>query len=396
MLSFDEALDQVLRAVPRVANERLPVHSALGRVLAEPLVAREPMPAFDHSAMDGYAVRRADLRGEGPWRLPVRGESRTGRPSPTLAQGTTCRIFTGAALPDGADAVVMQEEVVVAEEQACIEARPAAWQHVRRRGDDLDVGAVALDAGARLSPGALGLCAALDRAHVVVARRPNVTILCTGDELRAAGDPPRPNSIPESNGVAIAAQVALAGGAARLSAFVPDDATATARAIREGLAATDLLITIGGVSVGDHDLVRPALEAAGVALEFYKVRIRPGKPLTYGTFGATRVLGLPGNPVSAQVTFALFGVPLLRAMQGDRRAAPRYVKVTLGSPVRQKPGRRGFYRARLEGDRATVHENQSSGAPTSMADADVLIVVPEDSPGFEAGARVDALLLGVP
>ncbi|MBE7478579.1 MAG: molybdopterin molybdotransferase MoeA [Polyangiaceae bacterium] len=394
MLSFDEARERILRDVEPLGTERALLADALGRVLAEALTAAQPMPAFDYSAMDGYAVRSADLSGAGPWSLPVAGESRTGATPPELAAGAACRIFTGAALPLGADAVVMQEDVERDGEQARFESRPAVGSHVRKRGEDLDVGGLGLAAGTRLGPAQIGLAAAMDRAELPVFVRPRVSILCTGDELRAPGSPARPGSIPESNGQALSATLRVLGAAPRLLPYVRDDREATLAAVRDALSGADLLLTVGGVSVGEHDLVRPALEAAGARLDFWKVAIRPGKPLVFGRCGATRILGLPGNPVSAQVTFALFGAPLVRMLAGDRKPVPGFRRARLTQAVRQKAGRMSFVRGTLDGDAVTPLPNQASGAPTSMAWADCLLVVPAESEGFAAGAEVSVLALG--
>jgi molybdopterin molybdotransferase len=394
VLPFEDALDQVLKAARRLPDEPVALDAALGRVLAEPLRAGSPLPRFDYSAMDGYAVRTQDLAGAGPWTLSVVGESRTGRPAPELAAGATCRIFTGAPIPAGADAVVMQENVERDGDAATFAASPPAGDHIRRAGEDLPVGAEALSAGTRLGPFQLGLVAALDVATVRVARRPRVVIVATGDELRPPGSADRPGSIPETNGLVVAALARSAGADVTVAARAADDEAATAALLRQALTAADVLVTIGGVSVGDHDVVRPALEAAGAELSFWKVAIRPGKPLVLGRAGDTAILGLPGNPASAQITFALFGLPLLRALQGDRQpgAAPR--EAVLTEPVKQRPGRRGFYRGVLEGDRVTPLTGQSSGATTSMAWANALIVVPETSSGASAGDRVAVLELG--
>ena len=393
MISYSDALSKVLAVARPMASERVATADAAGRVLAETLRAPEPMPAFDYSAMDGYAVCRADFDGPGPWTVPVRGESKTGAPAPALARGSACRIFTGAPVPAGADAVVMQENVGRDGDTARFESAPAVGQHIRRAGEDLEKGSVAIEAGTRLGPLQVGLVAALDRAHVLVARRPQVTIICTGDELRAPGDPPFEGSIPESNGISLAAMARQVGGDAHIAALSRDDTEATRSAIAGALESSDVVVTIGGVSVGDYDVVRPALEAAGAALDFWKVRIKPGKPLALGTAGRTVVLGVPGNPSSAQVTFALFGAPLLRAMQGDRRASPKWGRAKLAGTIQQKAGRTGFYRATLDGDVATVLTNQASGSATSMAWADALVVVPESSTGVEAGEMVEIVRL---
>jgi len=394
MLSFEDARARILADVEPLGAERLPLIAAVGRVLAETLTAHHPVPAFDYSAMDGYAARSSDFSGDGPWTLPVVGESRTGGSPPVLQPAATCRIFTGAELPAGADCVVMQEDVERKDALAQFAHRPQPGDHVRKRGEDLEVGTPALKAGTRLGAAQLGLIATLDRPHVMVARRPRVAILCTGDELRAPGDPPRPGSIPESNGIALAAMVLAAAGEPSILPFARDDRDGTTAAVKNAVQGSDLLLTVGGVSVGDHDVVRPALEAAGAKLDFWKVKMKPGKPLASGMAGTTRVLGLPGNPVSAQVTFALFGMPLLRKMQGDSRPVPAFRRARLTDPARQKPGRRAFLRGVLEGDRVTPLVNQASGAPTSVAWANCLLVLPEDSEGFDAGTDVEVLALG--
>ncbi len=393
MLRFEEALERVVGDAARIGSERVATAEASGRVLAEDLRAEHPQPATDYSAMDGYAIATASFAGAGPWELPVRGEAKTGEPPPKLLSGSTCRIFTGATLPEGADAVVMQENVERSDDRARFGERPREGANVRRAGEDLKVGELALAEGTRLGPFHIGCVASLDRAHVAVAVRPRVTVVCTGDELRSPGDPPFPGSLPESNGVSIAAAARHAGADARLSPLSRDDEEATRAILADALAASDVVVTVGGVSVGDYDVVKPALEGAGVVLDFWKVAIKPGKPLVVGRAPGARVLGVPGNPVSAQVTFSLFGIPLLRKLQGDARWQPRLHSMTLGADLRQKPGRRGFYRATVEGAVATPLQGQSSGSTLSMARADALVVVPEDSEGAKQGDRVEVLRL---
>lgn len=393
MLRFDEALARVLGAAPSLGTETVPLDRALGRVLAEPVSAASDLPPFDASAMDGYAVATVSLAGATPWTLTVAGESRTGRPAPPLSPGTACRIFTGAEVPAGADAVVMQEDVERAGDTARFSKLPKVGQHIRKAGEDLRRGSLALASGTRLGPYQLGLVAAADLGEVRVSKRPRVAILGTGDELRPPGSPARPASIPESNGVVIAALARGAGANIRVSTTAGDDAVAMRARLVELFEAHDVVVTIGGVSVGDHDVVRPALEAAGAALDFYKVAIKPGKPLTLGRRGATVVLGLPGNPVSAQVTFALFGLPLLRKMQGDARPAPSPRRARLSAAVKQTPGRRGYYAATVDGDSVTPFPSSSSGSTVSLARANALIVVPEESTGCDAGDIVAVLML---
>jgi molybdopterin molybdotransferase len=393
MLDFELARQRILDQVTPLGTELIPVDDADGRVLGEDLVSSVDLPPFDYSAMDGYAVVSADFQGEGPWQMPVAFEQRAGAHGGRLAAGSAARIFTGAALPDGADAVVMQEDTERLGEQVAFRSAARAGAHVRRRGEDLGKHAVALSRGTRLNPFRLGLIAALDRSHVPVAKPPRVALLCTGDELRDAGAAARAGSIPDSNGPSLAALARRAGARVVRLPRTSDDLDATRAALREALASCDVLLTVGGVSVGDHDVVKTALEAEGVGIDFWKVKIKPGKPLAFGRRGDTFVLGLPGNPVSAQLTLCLFGLPLLRALQGDNRATPTPVRVRLATALSQKPGRLGFYRARLEGDIAHVHQNQASGAPTSMAQADVLVMIPDDSSGLEAGSAANALRL---
>jgi molybdopterin molybdotransferase len=275
--------------------------------------------------MDGYALSTTSVRGSGPWALPLHGESRAGAPLVRLEPGTICRIFTGAALPPGADAVLPSEDASEQPGRVEFSAAPKPGQHIRRRGEDLGQGELALEAGVRLGAYHVGVAAGVDRAELLVARRPRVTVVGTGDELRAPGEAGSATSIPESNGLSIAILAESAGASVQLAPRIADDPETLRERLARALEDTDLLVTIGGVSIGRYDLVRPALEAAGAQLDFWRVQIKPGKPLVYGRRGSTRILGLPGNPVSAQLTFALFGLPLLRALQGqrDRRAAVR-------------------------------------------------------------------------
>lgn len=376
-----------------LASELIPSFEADGRVLAEDLVSEVDLPPFDYSAMDGYAVRAADFEGTGPWRLEVSAEQRAGESGQSLEPGTAARIFTGAPLLLGADAVVMQEQVQRDGNLVTFHQAPSPGAHVRRRGEDLAQGAVALERGTRLDPFRVGLISALDRAQVLVTRRPRVQLLCTGDELRDAGSPARPGSIPDSNAPSLAALARRAGAEVKILPRTRDDLSATRASLAQALPACDLLITVGGVSVGDHDVVKQALEAEGVLLDFWKVNIKPGKPLAFGRRGDTFVLGLPGNPVSAQLTLGLFGLPLLRALQGDARALPEVSEVKLGSDLSQKPGRLGFYRARFVDGVARVQSNQASGAPTGLAHADLLVMFPPDVSELRAGSLVSALWL---
>jgi molybdopterin molybdotransferase len=395
MLPFDEALARLLGAAQPLGAERVALEDAAGRVLAEDVRATTALPPFDHSSMDGYAIAARDLAGEGPWELAVVGESAAGGALPDLVPGTACRIFTGARLPSGADAVVMQERVERRGDVAIFRAHARAGDHVRKRGDDLAEGAIAIARGTRLSPGKVALAAALDRPQLAVARRPIVTILCTGDELRSPGELGPAGSIPESNGYFVAAAARAAGAITRVMPFVRDDAEVARRAVADALRGSDVIVTVGGVSVGDRDVMKAALEAAGVVIDFWKVKIKPGKPLAVGRAGSTQVIGLPGNPASASLTFLLFGVPLLRALQGDAMALPPRLRAVMRTTLTREPGREEFLRARLEQTNGElgvrVFTNQASGAVTSFAEADALAVVPADRSRVEEGSQLEVI-----
>lgn len=395
MIRFEEALERLLHGVRPAGAERVGIEDAPGRVLAEDVIAGFDLPAFDHSAMDGYAFAAADFTGPGPWEMPLRGESAAGGALPVLERGTACRIFTGARLPVGSDTVVPQEDVERSAASVRVARAPAAGQWVRRKGADLAQGAVALARGTRMHAGHAALAAGVDRPTLLVARRPLVTVLCTGDELRAPGERGPEGSIPESNGTFVACAGRAAGAIVRVAPFVRDDLGAAERAVREALSGSDLLVTIGGVSVGDRDVMKAALEEAGVELDFWRVAIKPGKPLCVGREGGTTVLGLPGNPASASLTFLLFGVPLLRATQGDREPLPPRWRLPVEGSLKRAAGRMEFLRARIAmsggSARAVLLANQASGAVTSFADADALVVVPAERERVEHGEIMDVI-----
>jgi molybdopterin molybdotransferase len=429
MLEFDAARQRVLDSGSPLPAERVELAQALGRVLREDLATSGPLPPFDYSAMDGYCLATGDLAGAPPYELPVTGESRTGHACPPFTRGAAMRIFTGAKVPAGADCVVIQENTERVEDRVRILNMPRPGEHIRNRGEDLAAGQVALRNGTRLGPFQLGLAAALDRGTLLVSRRPRVVVLATGDELRAPGSTGAAETIPESNSVTVAALSTLAGATVETGLRLGDDLERTTEVLLSAFDRADVVITIGGMSVGDHDLVRPALARAGVELDFWKVAIQPGKPFAFGRKKASRpaeggrqardsrpaeggrqardsppgagspraqegfVLGLPGNPVSAQLTFLLFGLPLLRALQGDRAPLPATFSVELAEPLTRKPGRLGVYRARLEGQRARITGNQSSGATTSLASADVLLFVEAEASELAAGTVLTAIRL---
>jgi molybdopterin molybdotransferase len=391
MLSFEEACERLEAWAKPIEPSRVRLADAAERVLAEDVVAAGPLPPFDYSAMDGYAVVAASVQAGRP--MPVAGESRAGAPPPPLTEGAAMRIFTGAPIPAGADAVIMQERATREAGDVTFEAAPRAGENIRRAGEDVAAGAVVLRKGRLLGPAEMSLLASVDRGAVLAHPAPHVVVVPTGDELREPGSPPRAGSIPESNGLAIRGMAARAGAEARVARATRDDVRAVTGVIERALDSADVLVTIGGVSVGDHDVVREALERAGCTLDAWKVAIRPGKPIVIGRRGAALVLGLPGNPASAMVTFGLFGVPILRAMRGLGRWKIVRLQARLEAAVKSPPGRRPFLRATLSEDRQSVQcaRNQSSGAASVMAESNALVTLPAEADGARAGDRVEVI-----
>jgi molybdopterin molybdotransferase len=409
MKTIGDALSAMLPAFTPVGVERVQLHQAQGRFLAEPEPARFDLPPFDNSAMDGYAVRAADLAAAGPETpvsLSVRGESRAGGPTPgSLPAGAAMRIFTGAPMPPGADAIVPQEQTRPGasrdggDPMVAVHAEPPpVGAHLRARGSDLRTGEPMVPEGVALGPGEIGLIASQGIAAVSVHRRPLVAIVSTGDELRDVTDPPRPGSIVNSNAYALAAQVRDAGGEPWILPNVPDEMEATLATLREALRA-DVVLTCGGVSVGDYDLTKDAFAQLGIDADFWKVRIKPGKPLTFGRAGdGTPVVGLPGNPVSAMVTFDVFVRPGLRRMLGDPKPFPAPLRVVLAVDHRHGTGRTELARAFLEppaapGElpRARPHRLQGSGSLPSVVGVDAYLILDGEQRDFPAGSELDAL-----
>jgi molybdopterin molybdotransferase len=402
VLTPAEARARILAALSDVAPlppERVPLAAALGRALADDLVAELDLPAFDVSTMDGYALRASDAPRAGG-RLPVAFEVFAGAPAPgPLPAGSCCRIFTGAPLPDGADAVEQQEEVRRAGRAAVLRRPAVRGRFIRRRGSDVAAGRVAVLAGAVLDPGTIALAAGLGRAELLVRRRPRLVILPTGDELVPVGRVPRPGQIVETNGHALAAAAREAGAEPLLLPTARDDVDALRRALGAARGA-DALVTTGGVSVGARDLVRATLAAAGARLDFWRVALRPGKPFAFGRWGDTAVFGVPGNPVSALVTFELFVRPALRALAGLPGDGRLRAEVRLAT-AQEKPRELEVYlRARLRVVRgelvADPLRSQSSGDLTSAAGLDALAVLPAGRARLARGARVEAIVLRPP
>lgn len=400
MKSIQEALTAMMPAFEPLGVERVSLAEALGRHAGEDIRARSSLPPFSNSAMDGYAVRAEELVGASataPLRRPRTGESRAGGEAPgALPVGAVMRIFTGARIPEGATAVVAQEDTEAEEAHVDIRAAPKAGAHIRAEGSDLEAGSVMIPAGAPIGPGEIGLLAAQRISAVTVYRRPRVAILSTGDELRDISEPDDPGTIVNSNAYALSAQIRAAGGLPQIIPNVPDALDETVHQVRRGLDA-DLLLTCGGVSVGDYDLVKQAFESNGVDASFWKVRVKPGKPLTFGRHGKTPVVGLPGNPVSAMVTFETFVRPGLRRMLGDPRPFRTAHEVVLSHDHRHSTGRPELARARVTrvGDHleATMHRLQGSGSLPSMVGIDALVLLAADTEHFRKGSRLQAILL---
>jgi len=387
LLSIDEALALVLEWVQPLEGEDVPVARAAGRVVAEPALAVTDLPPFDSSAMDGYAVRAADTPGS----LTVVGHSAAGKPeSRELGAGEAIVISTGAVVPEGADAVVPVERTSGEVEVEGV--RPG--ENVRPRGGDARTGEVIVERGDVLRPAQLGALAAAGVVLVRCARRPRVCVLATGSELRAPGEQLAPGEIYESNSVLLAAQLESAGAEVTVLHSVGDDEGATRAALERGLDS-DVLVTSGGVSVGPHDLVRGALAELGAEEVFWRVAVRPGKPIAFAVRGGTLVFGLPGNPVSSLVGFELFVRPALLALQGARDPGPAYLPGRLGATLQRNEHRDDLVRARTRiEDGAVVLEpltGQESHMIVRSASASALVLVPRGSGALADGAQVSYL-----
>jgi len=373
LLDFDEALGRLLAAARCVkGTDHLPLTAAVGRVLAEPVVSAVTVPPLDNSAMDGYAVCLADVGAPGA-RLVVAQRIPAGSVGQALAAGTAARIFTGAPVPPGADAVVMQENCVADGDSVVVNHLPRPGEHIRRAGEDIVAGAAVLAAGSLLTPQAIGLAASVGVAALPVRRRLSVAVLSTGDELSAPGQPLPPGGIYNSNKPMLVALLQKLGCTVEDMGNVADTLDATRRALRKAGALHDLVLTTGGVSVGEEDHVKPAVEAEG-ELALWNIAIKPGKPLAFGKVGAADFIGLPGNPVAAFVTFALLVTPFVRACQGVAAQRPRALALTAGFDWPKPANRREFLRVRVGADgRVELYPNQSSGVLTSTVWADGLV-----------------------
>lgn len=399
LMPVEEALARVLAGAGPLGTERVALAEAQDRVLAEPLAARRTQPPFAASSMDGYAVRAADAA-RAPATLRVTGEVPAGALyQGRLGPGEAIRIFTGAPVPDGADAIVIQENTTREGDRVTVLQAARAGAHIRPAGLDFSAGDVLLDAGLRLLPRHLSLAASMNCTAVPARRRPKVAILATGDELVPPGVEPGPGQIVSSNSIGIAGAVARAGAEAIDLGIAPDDAAALAAAVgraRDGKA--DILVTLGGASVGDHDLVMDVLKQEGLDLDFWRIAMRPGKPLIFGRLGDMRVLGLPGNPVSAIVCARIFLIPLIDALLGlaPRDETPETALTAVD--LAENDLRQDHLRARLERRpdgalMAVPFERQDSSMLALLARADCLILRPPHAPAAQAGTPVPILRL---
>jgi molybdopterin molybdotransferase len=396
LLTLEEAQRLVLARVERLPSERVGIAAAAGRVAAEDALARVDLPPFASSAMDGFAVRAADL----PATLPVVAESAAGLPAGReLRAGEAIAISTGAVVPEGADAVVPLELVYEHDNDVEIGSRVSPGTNVRPPGGDVAVGEIVVAAGTRIAASQIGALAASGVAELLCAQRPRVAVVSTGSELVPPGTPLGPGQVYEANAVMLAAALAASGAEVESLPAVADEASAHRATLERGLAA-DVLVTSGGVSVGSHDLVRAIEEELGVEEVFWRVAIKPGKPVSFGVRGRTLVFGLPGNPVSALVGCELFVKPALRALQGLLEPAPRFETGRLAGPLRRNEARDEFVRARtqVEADGIVLEplRGQESHMIARAATADALVHVPRGSDELAAGAGVRWLRLGQP
>jgi len=391
MISVAEALEKVLSLGVRLPAEEVPVRAAAGRVLAEGLRAKRTQPPFSASAMDGYAVQ------DGDWTtgavLRVIGEAAAGHGfGGTVQPGEAVRIFTGAPLPDGADRVVIQEDVIRSDNQITLGQTLDTGRHVRPAGGDFNEGDL-FAAPRKIGPADIALLASMNHAVIPVVRKPVVAIMATGDELVAPGETPNPDQIIASNSYGIAAQLEAAGAETRLLPIARDTRDAL-RAVFAMAKGADLIVTIGGASVGDHDLVAEVAADLKMEQSFYKIAMRPGKPLMAGNMDGTPMIGLPGNPVSSMVCSTLFIVPLIAKMLGLPASAPKTAQATLANDLTPNGPREHYMRAQLSPEGTVkVHDAQDSALMSVLAASNALVVRPIHDPARAKGESVSIITL---
>jgi molybdopterin molybdotransferase len=393
MISVEEARRRLLAPLRPLGPEQVAVSEAAGRVLAEDVAARRTQPPWDVSAMDGYAVRAGDVAAV-PARLTVVGSVPAGQAyAATVGRGEAVRIFTGAPMPKGADAVVIQEDTEREGNRVVVREPAPPGHYVRPAGLDFRAGELGLRAGHRLSARDIGLAAAMNRPWLMVHRKPRIAILPTGDEVVMPGDPVGPHQIVSSNGLALAALISQCGGIPLQLPIAPDNADALQR-IAAGAVGADFLVTTGGASVGEHDLVRDALGASGLALDFWKIAMRPGKPLMVGRYRDTPMMGLPGNPVSSLVCGLLFLKPAIERLIGLAIADAPALKARLAVALAANDRRQDYLRATLSRASDGTLEvrpfgKQDSSMMSLLARSDCLVVRPPLAPAAQAGDSVE-------
>jgi molybdopterin molybdotransferase len=398
MISVEEATARILAAFVPLGAEVVALDLALGRTLAKPVTARLDNPPQAVSAMDGYAVRAGDVASL-PVRLKVIESIAAGAlPTRMLGAGEASRIFTGAALPQGSDAIVIQENTEKDGDHVRIVDGGAAvkGKHIRPAGNDFAKGDLGIEPGRRLTASDIGLAAAMNWPWLEVTRRPRIAIISTGNELVQPGEELMPGQIVASNGIALSAFVTAAGGEPIHLGIARDEPAALTDLI-DRAAGDDLLLTTGGASVGEHDLVQSALKSKGMDLDFWKIAMRPGKPVMFGRLGALRVLGLPGNPVSVLVTAALFVGPVISRMLGRSEIGPRIVRARLGADVPANDLRQDYLRSKIietpEGLIATPFGKQDSAMLATLSRSGGLVIRAPHAPSLKAGAEVDLVRL---
>jgi len=391
MITVESALETILKEIRPLPLESVDILSALGRVIGEDVTARAGNPPWDNSAMDGYAIRALDARGAGesPVKLSVIYDLPAGSvPKGPVGAGQAVRIMTGAPVPEGADAVVMVEKTESGDGFVLIKAEPKAGENIRRAGEDFKAGEVVIRKGSLIRPAEVSMLATVGAPFVMVHKRPRVAVISTGDELSDIHEAPGLGKISNSNGYALAALVA-ASGAVPIQLGIAKD---TRESLRDKLTAAlsaDCIMTSGGVSVGDYDFVKDVLKDMGSSMIFWKVAMKPGKPLAFGIIGGKPAFGLPGNPISSMVAFEQFVRPTLLKMAGKADIFRQAFSAELTKDIRIKPGRMNFIRAELKhsggGFTATPLDGQGSGMIMTMVRANSFVIVPQDSEGFKKG-----------
>ena len=398
MLTFEEAREAILAAVSPLGVEAVETSELNRRVLAESLIAPLNLPVADNSSMDGYAVRAEDLRlatAENPVALKLLGKVPAGETTEVAVEEGTCmRIFTGSVLPSGADAVIMQEDTSTRGDDECVRCLDTVkpWENIRFKGEDVKAGATLLDQGTRLSARHLAVISALGTVSLKVGKQPRVALLATGHELQEAGQALPPGSIYESNRLILAELIRLIGGDPVVYPLVDDTMEATKAALQLAARECDAIVTSGGVSVGDYDLIRPAIEALGGTIDFWRVRLRPGKPFVFAHLEGKPVFGLPGNPVSAVTTYMALVRAAILKMQGASDLEPRRRPCVLSESIANRGDRPHFFRVQLDEDQGVTSAGlQGSHALQSLARADGWLCV-EPGTTLDAGAAVSVMV----